>query len=569
MRQLLPYFFLLFIGISFNGVGQKFNRSFVDPWGIRINAVVLNNSRTYLLQGPFAILKLNGEGELIDSVGWNNPNDPSVLSPYHMEKESDSTLLVFGRVVDAALPGPNGCYLARYDTTLQLLNYVTLPDSSGFIVDLAILNNNNIFFQGTYSKYLLDSQLNIVISHHPRATPNTLNITSVPLNNDSVLIQRPYDFIVYDLSNNTEYSQANSINPLMQNGYFLLDYNDSTFVIHSGRGGAPNPSRLLFFSKRDLSLRRNLNLDSLVGFPAEMVRTVPGGIFVPGKEKDFTFISEDNNGFNLYRDTLRSLIDINEVYPTLDIRDSILAIASRQEGCQTHLEVFHLDKPKAETFGGLQLTIPRMSSTLIKQIITEPRGYPDSAYAYDVIVDFDVNIINNSQDTLDSLTYGYGLNIPYLSCNALHGEHLSSLSLSPNDSIQRSFTDTVRVITYDSSSVNFTLGVKAVAANGNIVHPGVSDTAYQEFKGIGLKEYPAETHFSVYPSPAKDYLNLEISGGETIQKASVLTMDGRPLSKYNGNTPKMKISVSGLDRGLYLLHFQTDQSSYSKLFYKE
>ena len=77
-------------------------------------------------------------------------------------------------------------------------------------------------------------------------------------------------------------------------------------------------------------------------------------------------------------------------------------------------------------------------------------------------------------------------------------------------------------------------------------------------KSVGLDDY--ENSVSVYPNPAKDYVNIEVKDGTEIAHIALYDIQGRPVETCHGaslQTGKYRLDVADLPAGTYILHFKT------------
>jgi len=72
----------------------------------------------------------------------------------------------------------------------------------------------------------------------------------------------------------------------------------------------------------------------------------------------------------------------------------------------------------------------------------------------------------------------------------------------------------------------------------------------------------------IYPNPASDYLSIESTASEIINRIIVTDLSGRIIQDKTYNDSKLTISLSNLKTGLYLLKINTDKGSYSHILIK-
>ena len=92
-------------------------------------------------------------------------------------------------------------------------------------------------------------------------------------------------------------------------------------------------------------------------------------------------------------------------------------------------------------------------------------------------------------------------------------------------------------------TTDFTIGVYAL---GDMSQWRVIDVTIYNPVGI---ENLTDVHFSVYPNPAIDYLNIS---GQNIESVKVYNMIGRLVLLDTNTTSDLKLDVSSLKNGIYL-----------------
>jgi hypothetical protein len=76
----------------------------------------------------------------------------------------------------------------------------------------------------------------------------------------------------------------------------------------------------------------------------------------------------------------------------------------------------------------------------------------------------------------------------------------------------------------------------------------------------GIPEVP---HITVYPNPAKEFISLELSGIHPKNtKLLIQTFEGKQLLSGQNLSESMKIDISGLQNGIYLIIIETEKEHY-------
>ena len=113
---------------------------------------------------------------------------------------------------------------------------------------------------------------------------------------------------------------------------------------------------------------------------------------------------------------------------------------------------------------------------------------------------------------------------------------------------------------------------KGLIASFNLVFPNTDGLFYANgLSGIsgfkesstGIGENNPATSVEVYPNPAKDVLNITLTGFKTLSglekglTATLLTTEGKVVKTYPITSPITQMDVSGLQTGIYLLKIET------------
>ena len=75
-------------------------------------------------------------------------------------------------------------------------------------------------------------------------------------------------------------------------------------------------------------------------------------------------------------------------------------------------------------------------------------------------------------------------------------------------------------------------------------------------KHVGMEDY--ERHIAIYPNPARDIVNVEVSGGKEITGIELYDIHGRIVETFSETfLHQAKLNVSGRTAGTYFLHICT------------
>lgn len=78
-----------------------------------------------------------------------------------------------------------------------------------------------------------------------------------------------------------------------------------------------------------------------------------------------------------------------------------------------------------------------------------------------------------------------------------------------------------------------------------------------------LEENDLNSLISVYPNPANEMINI-VSNGLTVEKAELLNIAGQVIAKQTENAPIVKLNVSGVASGVYLVKVYAAEGTSTK-----
>lgn len=562
-----PFSFLaLFLCFSLSVFSQKFNRSITD-FTSSVQEVFLQDGNLYTIEhaGYRAISKYDVSGNLVKRSIWNA--DSLLYIPEEISKESDTSFVVSGFAVDSSFASIYQYgFVSRVDTSLNILDIRVLNDTS---VELHTwvtkMPNNHWLTVRSFSTFFMDENFNTIKYYYK---PNVDSRAAVYLGRDSVLIQRldngSWDFVVIDMGDSTEVNVNGTFGIKLQHSYSSFDYNDTSIcVLHRT---ANNASELLFYDKMSLSLQHKVNVDSIAGFPVLNIRnTYNSGVIAMSNDGRYAVIDGEYPFALKMMDTVRTALGSTHGYWPRYMDGNYIALSSKAKTCQTHLEVFPIND-KAPTFGEIGVNASLISSKI--------SGHADNVgssssplYAYRILFSAEVWIKNSSNNFLDSTTlyYHQGGN----NCNSHSKINVPNANLAVGDSMMVAINDSSYFYTNDSNIVNLKLIVEPIMANGNIVYPAKADTIKYEFKGMSLRETKFVNQLEVYPSPARDELNVNITGSGIIDRVMIYSITGQQVLSKEISDTKAELNVSKLKNGIYILSTSVNGEIQSQRFSKQ
>ena len=99
--------------------------------------------------------------------------------------------------------------------------------------------------------------------------------------------------------------------------------------------------------------------------------------------------------------------------------------------------------------------------------------------------------------------------------------------------------------------------------------PILTNKATSTFKTLGTQDFDFARYFTVYPNPAKAYLNITAKETINVKSISVYNTLGQLVLVVTNADKASKIDVSSLKSGNYFVQIKTDKGSSSAQFIKE
>jgi hypothetical protein len=97
--------------------------------------------------------------------------------------------------------------------------------------------------------------------------------------------------------------------------------------------------------------------------------------------------------------------------------------------------------------------------------------------------------------------------------------------------------------------------------------PVETNTASTTFQNLGIGETPTDNSLRVFPNPATETVNIQ--SGAIIRQVAIYDVQGRRLSRYHFDENHTRISLSGVQPGVYVLRMITDAGSKTEKLIKK
>ena len=126
--------------------------------------------------------------------------------------------------------------------------------------------------------------------------------------------------------------------------------------------------------------------------------------------------------------------------------------------------------------------------------------------------------------------------------------------------------DTTSTITVDSTGIGYgSVAAWVEVANGICVNTDTTVVTFVVFQSV--ENTIENKSISIYPNPSTDFINIESELAD-INLVNVFNIDGKLIStlKIGKND---RIDITNLPKGIYYLHFNTDQGTITRKIVKQ
>jgi hypothetical protein len=137
----------------------------------------------------------------------------------------------------------------------------------------------------------------------------------------------------------------------------------------------------------------------------------------------------------------------------------------------------------------------------------------------------------------------------------------NSRALSSATSTTNSYT-----ITNLQGNTDYEIQVQANCGNGNLSDWSSSVTAHTT--NVGIENF-TENNVTLFPNPAKEYVDIRIDGDVNVTNMEVFDVYGKLINTVNVIDNPTRINVNGLANGMYFVRVTTDKGAVTKTFVKK
>lgn len=218
---------------------------------------------------------------------------------------------------------------------------------------------------------------------------------------------------------------------------------------------------------------------------------------------------------------------------------------------QTDLAVLELELPVGEETGWVSIGFDSDDTSLLNGIFYK------FSYPAVTIPELDPNFYNG-----DTLYYNYGI-------VDLAGEHLLGIS-NANGIPGESGSSLIKVVNNDFYT---TYGVLTLSTN--LRHNRFTNWKYYAFKSVIVNDLELRIpkvfdsiNISVYPNPTSDYLNIVSQTNQVINRIALFDVNGRKVIENSYSSSQIRLDLSKLPQGLYILIAYTGKNRIVKKIIK-
>jgi len=218
---------------------------------------------------------------------------------------------------------------------------------------------------------------------------------------------------------------------------------------------------------------------------------------------------------------------------------------------QTDFAVLELELPIGEETGWVSIGFDANDTSLLNGIFYK------FSYPTETIPGLDQNSYNG-----DTLYYNYGI-------VDLAGEHFLGIS-NTSGITGESGSPLIKVVNNDFYT---TYGVLTFAAN--LRHSRFTNWKYYAFKSVIENDLEVKDQIvfdsidiSVYPNPTYDYLNIVSQTNQAISKIALFDANGRKIIENTYSSSQIRLDLSKLPQGLYILTTYTEKNRIVKKIIK-
>ena len=180
------------------------------------------------------------------------------------------------------------------------------------------------------------------------------------------------------------------------------------------------------------------------------------------------------------------------------------------------------------------------------------------------------------------ITAGAGASLSFWakSCDATYGAEKFKVLVSTTGTAVANFTAISPVITTPADVTWHEYTYSLNAYSGQQIYVAIQCTSDDQF-GFAVDDFQVTAmvtasaqdffanHFSMFPNPTKNVLNLSVKNGLAINEINVIDLNGRIVKNVkSGFETDMQINVSDLTSGLYLIDIKTAEGTATSKFIK-
>jgi len=179
------------------------------------------------------------------------------------------------------------------------------------------------------------------------------------------------------------------------------------------------------------------------------------------------------------------------------------------------------------------------------------------ANLYQVNATWEITLVNNSQETIDStrILWADPNGTPF--CFSLYSKlPLSANGLAIGDSVTLSFPMVYFSVYAPNGDAFIAFKAAAVMANGKVVSDEGNVTVNAVINNISLAELSPLAALNLFPNPASTFIFIDAP--RLISKVEILNLQGQSIREFGAQDGLQQFSVVGLAKGIYWVKLQSE-----------
>tara|TARA_R110002050_G_scaffold49818_10_gene115583 strand:- start:9362 stop:10996 length:1635 start_codon:yes stop_codon:yes gene_type:complete len=533
MKTLLLATFLLFSNLIH---GQIFNRSKAGA----LDAIPFQLGNTLYTLNSSSIDEIDANGDIMLRTAL------PFLSDYRASKtvlrKANGNVLIIGSYQAACdILSDLGYFAYEYSPQMILVDstHQALNDISG-IMQVLELSQNRYFALSENGYLLLNSSLDTLAT---ALTPNLAELNrAIYLGGDEVLIYSQtwasstplYNVLNLATGTITPWSNARAGQ--------ITSLSDSTFAFVNLQNGD-----VLRFRKNNRAYIDSTRLTLSTNFVANQFQEFSDGFVLRGDSGLTVFNKADLSlrGSYLADQPLNRgalSVDGNQLF---FYQQNVLNVSNYHV-----LEAAKVDQPASAIVEGLILKIE--NSSLVAN--PHPSG---AANLFQVSATWELTLVNNSQETIDSVRVLWSDPTASPFCTSPSAELPTGINgLAVGDSVVVSYPMVFSSVYAPNGTAFLNFNAAIVMANGKVVDEEGYSSASEVINNISLAELGPLTELNLFPNPASTFIYIDAP--KAVKQVQILNLQGQRIREVSAPNGLKQFSLAGLAKGIYWVKLQSE-----------